>query len=79
MGIQTAIARQIRECDADYILALKANHRNLYQTAQKWFQHWQHQPPHAQIGMDEFVGIEKGHHRIETRQFWVFSASEVFF
>jgi predicted transposase YbfD/YdcC len=78
MGTQTQIARQIRECEADYILALKANHGNLYQTAQKWFQHWQQQSTHAQMGLEQFAGVEKGHHRIETRQVWVFSASEVF-
>lgn len=43
MGTQTAIAQQIRDAGADYILTLKANHPTLAQDAHKWFERHQHQ------------------------------------
>jgi len=38
MGTQTAIAAQIQQANADYILALKANHPTLYQQVKDWFE-----------------------------------------
>jgi predicted transposase YbfD/YdcC len=37
MGTQTAIATQIYSAKADYILALKANHRTLHGQVKTWF------------------------------------------
>lgn len=38
MGTQTAIAQQIQEVGADYILALKAKHPSLAQDARNWWE-----------------------------------------
>ena len=43
MGTQTAIAQQIRDAGADYILTLKANHPTLAQDAHDWFERHQHE------------------------------------
>lgn len=37
MGTQTEIAKQIRKKKADYVLALKANHHNLYEEVKEYF------------------------------------------
>lgn len=38
MGTQTAIASQIFNAEADYILALKANHPTLHTQVKNWFE-----------------------------------------
>ena len=61
MGTQTAIAAQILQAKADYVLALKANHPTLYAQVQAWFE---------QASAQGFAGVthsydqrfEKGHH-----------------
>jgi predicted transposase YbfD/YdcC len=76
MGAQTAIARQIYQAMADYVLALKANHPTLYTQIKTWFETAQAQ---------EFKGIEvsidtraeSGHHRIETRQVFCVPVSQL--
>ena len=47
MGTQTAIAQQIRDAGADYILTLKANHPTLAQDAHNWFERHQHEADSA--------------------------------
>ena len=37
MGTQTAIASQIFNAKADYVLALKGNHSTLYGQVKNWF------------------------------------------
>jgi predicted transposase YbfD/YdcC len=37
MGTQTAIAAQIYNAKASYVLALKANHPTLYKQVETWF------------------------------------------
>lgn len=78
MATQTAIAQQIRSSQADYILALKGNQGNLCQTAQTWFERFQGLELEPTVLLDEFKTLESGHHRIETRQVWVFRAHQVF-
>ena len=76
MGTQTAIAAQIYNSDADYILALKANHPTLHEQVKTWFE---------QARISNFEGIsfsydervEKGHHRIERRQVWTVPVSQL--
>lgn len=68
MGCQHAIAQQIVEQEADYVLALKGNHMGLYtdvvafvtEQEKTGFKHsqWQH-----------CQGIEKGHGRLEDRRY----------
>ena len=43
MGTQTAIAQQIQDSGADYILTLKANHPTLTEDARDWFKQHQHE------------------------------------
>lgn len=38
MGTQTAIASQIYNAKADYILALKGNHPTLHEQVKNWFE-----------------------------------------
>ncbi len=78
MGTQTAIAKQIHDADADYILALKGNQGNLHTTAGAWFEDFEQQdcPEERLVDHCHLVGSE--HHPIESRSCWVFRASEVF-
>jgi predicted transposase YbfD/YdcC len=67
MGCQTAIAEKIRKKDADYILAVKENHPNLFQDIRDYFDYLEQGP-----GLDEPVerwssSLEKDHGRIERR------------
>ena len=68
MGCQKTIAREIHEADADYVLALKANHGVLHGEIQSLlddaFDHPAHLP---QASRHETV--EKDHGRIEIRRY----------
>ncbi len=76
MGTQTAIATQIYNAKADYILALKANHPTLYKQVENWFKQAQAQGFQGiEFSYDEHV--EKGHHRIEKRQIWCVPVSQL--
>jgi len=64
MGTQTEIVRQIRQKNADYVLALKANHPTLSSQVQQWFEtalatHFEG----YELSHDRRV--ETGHHRRE--------------
>ncbi len=77
MGTQTAIAQQIQQQQADYILALKGNHATLFEQAQVWFENFQSYP----LAAGEYTQhqhCESGHHRIESRTLWQFPAALVF-
>ena len=77
LGTQTAIARQIQQQQADYILALKGNHATLFKQAQDWFEHFQAHPG-AAVDYTQHQHAESGHHRIESRTLWQFPAAQVF-
>jgi hypothetical protein len=49
MGTQKAIAQQITDAGADYILTLKANHPTLAQQAQAWFESYLRSPQDSVI------------------------------
>jgi predicted transposase YbfD/YdcC len=76
MGTQTAIASQIDQAKADYVLSLKSNHPTLYEQVKIWFE-----TAHAQ----GFAGVEVSvdnrtqgaHHRIETRQVFCVSVNQL--
>lgn len=76
MGTQTAIATKIYQAKADYVLSLKANHPTLYKQVKAWFETAQAQ---------EFEGIEvsvdkrteSGHHRLEKRQVFCVSVTQL--
>jgi predicted transposase YbfD/YdcC len=76
MGTQTAIASQIFNAKADYILALKANHPTLHGQVKSWFEQQLLQGFEGIIhSFDERV--EKGHHRTEKRQIWCVPVSQL--
>jgi predicted transposase YbfD/YdcC len=76
MGAQTAIATQIHNAKADYVLALKANHPTLYGQIKDWFEQAQVQN-FAGIELSFDQQVDRGHHRIETRQIWSVSVSQL--
>ena len=77
MGTQTAIAKQIKEAGADYILTLKRNHPSLAEEAHNWFEN-----NRAKLHSNETIfsqnSCEAGHHRLEKRRFWQVPVKEVF-
>lgn len=76
MGTQTAIASQIINANADYILALKGNHPTLHAQVKDWFEQQLSQGFEGLIhSYDE--RIEKGHHRTEKRQVWCVPISQL--
>lgn len=64
MGCQKAIARQIVEAGADYVLALKDNHPSLCEEVCLWLDT---ETTKGALATQETV--EKGHGRIETRRY----------
>jgi len=62
-GTQKQIAWTIREHHADYVLALKANHKQLFEDV-KWLFAQHDDAPHCST-------TSKGHGRIETRDVWL--------
>ena len=69
MGTQTEIAKTIRRKKADYVLALKSNHQNLYHDVRDYFD-----DPDFQKSVQSSEGYkkttEKAHGRIETREYY---------
>lgn len=68
MGTQTAIAEQIVEAKADYVLALKGNQGTLHQSVIDYVDE-QMQHDFSGIGARRHVTKEKGHGREETRHY----------
>jgi predicted transposase YbfD/YdcC len=76
MGTQHEITRCIRTKNADYVLALKANHPTLFKQVKQWFETAQ---------SNDFEGIEysaderleAGHHRKEKRQVWAVHVNQI--
>ncbi len=68
MGTQTAIAEQIVEAKADYVLALKGNQGTLHQSVIDYVDE-QMQHDFSGIGAHRHVTKEKGHGREETRHY----------
>lgn len=67
MGCQKEIASKIRQKDADYVLAVKANHPTLYEDIQEYFA-WARREP-EKIASSRWEGkIQKDHGRIERRE-----------
>jgi predicted transposase YbfD/YdcC len=65
MGCQKAIAQQIVTQKGDYVLALKNNHKRLYEEVRALLE------ARAQDNAPGDVTVEKGHGRVETRRVWV--------
>jgi len=67
MGCQKAIAKRIREQNAEYVLALKGNHENLHKEIVDYFA-WAERKRWQDITVSTVDGLEKGHGRIEGRR-----------
>lgn len=65
MGCQTETAARIQEKKADYVLALKGNQGTLHEDVK---QYWE-DPKLPRKEYDEYVTVDKGHGRIETRTY----------
>jgi predicted transposase YbfD/YdcC len=72
MGCQKAIARTIVEQEADYVLALKANHGFLYDEVQRFFR-WAQRHQFADVPHRYYHTVDGEHGRIEERRYWLVS------
>jgi len=68
MGTQTAIARQIIDGEADYVLALKGNQGSLYEAASQYVDK-QMQNDFADVKVRRHTTTETSHGREETRTY----------
>ena len=76
MGTQTAIAEQIIKEGGDYILALKGNQGTLHKEVKTFFkQAFEQEWSGIDYSYDD--GTNAGHYRIEFRQVWAVSISQV--
>lgn len=80
MGCQKKIAREIKEADADYVLALKGNHETIHQEVQEFLdatlaeqKSWRPpgvEVPSAAANLATLQTVEKDHGRLETRRYY---------
>ena len=75
LGTQTAIAQQINEAGADYILPVKANQGTLYEDMELLFEGFE-TDEYAEVVYDTAKQITQGHDRREIRQCWVVQQPE---
>ena len=68
MGTQAEISEAIIKKEADYILALKENHPNLYEDTRLFFEEYSKQPDIIKSKKYHAVTNDKGHGRIERRE-----------
>ena len=73
IGCQTKIAQQIIDQDADYVLALKGNQGNLYDSVKNLFDYAQET---GFVDCDYHKTVNKGHGRIEIRECWTLTSPE---
>jgi predicted transposase YbfD/YdcC len=72
MGTQTKIAKQIIEQEGEYALALKENQGDLYEEVKATFA-LAEQEAFADRHCASARSVEKGHGRLEIRQYWTIS------
>jgi predicted transposase YbfD/YdcC len=75
MGCQTDIATQIISQDADYVLALKDNQKQLHQEVQRLFTDAL-TDPNTTIPYDFDQTVHKDHGRLEIRRCWTIDAPD---
>lgn len=76
MGCQKEIAADIVAQDADFVLALKENHSNLYEDVELLFDDLE-ESQFSAYEYDYERTVNKGHGRIEIRQCWTISDPDV--
>ena len=69
LNCQKEIAAAIRQQEADYVLALKANHEQLYADVEAFFQAVREQRT-LNFEVDYHREVDGEHGRIETRRYW---------
>ena len=77
MGTQKKIAKEIKEADADYVLALKGNHETVHQEVKSFLDATVAErdakplrPSTAAASLAVLETVEKDHGRIETRRYY---------
>lgn len=77
MGTQKKIAKEIKEADADYVLALKGNHETVHEEVKSFLDATvaeKHAPPvkpsAAAVTLAVLETVEKDHGRLETRRYY---------
>ena len=73
MGCQKAIAQQIVEQEADYVLALKQNHGTLYEAVAQQF-HEARDTASEETPLQAYETEETQHGRVEIRRHWTLAA-----
>ena len=68
-GCQTKIAHTIKECEADYVLALKGNQGTLHEDVKLYFEYALNRK-FKNIEHSYHETLEGDHGRIETRRYW---------
>ena len=71
MGTQKDIAGKINDKNGDYVLALKQNHPNMYDDVKLFFDTHINAPDDGGFNIMHVSKKEKGHGRIEYRQYYV--------
>ena len=74
MGCQTDIAQQIRDNEADYVLAVKGNQGNMHEDMIALFESCMNEINPLTLIDDYHKTVEKDHGRIEIRQCWAINA-----
>lgn len=72
LNTQKDIAREIKEADAEYVLALKANHPLLHQEVRAFLLDAKARG-FAGVPHDSYEEADKGHGRLEIRRHWITS------
>lgn len=75
MGCQSEIAQKICEKGADYVLAVKENQPSLRRDLEETFAMAREEPCREPC-LDHHQTVEKGHGRIEVRNYWTLSSPE---
>ena len=70
MGCQTKIAGEITAAEADYVLALKANHETMHAQVKSFLEDALAEG-FPEIAHDTFETSESAHGRKETRRYWI--------
>ena len=70
MGLQKKIVKQIVDQQGDYGIALKKNHKGLYEQVRTIFE-MAHQDQFAHVKHQQTHIVNKGHGRLETRTYWI--------
>lgn len=76
MGCQKEIAREIKEADAEYVLALKGNQGQCYEEIKSYLndavaRHEEKTPAQKnRVPLAYYETVEKDHGRLETRRYW---------